>query len=114
MYVCVCVRAYPWTVAHQTPLSIGFSRPESWKGLPFPTPGDPPDSGIDHGSLESPTLASGLLTTEPPEKPHILSSAQSSHSVVSDSLQPHESQQARPPCPSPTPGVYSNSCPLSR
>ena len=36
-----------------------------------------------------------------------------SPSVVSDSLWPHESQQARPPCPSPTPGVYSNSCPSS-
>ena len=38
---------------------------------------------------------------------------QFSHSVVSDSLRPHESQHARPPCPSPTPGVYSNSCPSS-
>ena len=38
---------------------------------------------------------------------------QFSHSVVSDSLWPHESQHARPPCPSPTPGVYLNSCPLS-
>ena len=37
-------------------------------------------------------------------------SVQLSHSVVSDSLRPHESQHARPPCPSPTPGVYSNSC----
>ena len=42
------------------------------------------------------------------------SSAQFSRSVVSDSLQPHGLQHARPPCPSPTPGVYSNSCPLSR
>ena len=42
------------------------------------------------------------------------SSVQFSHSVVSDSLQPHESQHTRPPCPSPTPGVYSNSCPSSR
>ena len=41
-------------------------------------------------------------------------SVQFSHSVVSDSLQPHESQHARLPCPSPTPGVHSNSCPLSR
>ena len=41
------------------------------------------------------------------------SSVQFSHSVVSDSLQPHELQHARPPCPSPTPGVYSNSCPSS-
>ena len=40
-------------------------------------------------------------------------SVQFSCSVVSDSLQPHELQHARPPCPSPTPGVYSNSCPLS-
>ena len=41
------------------------------------------------------------------------SSVQDSHSVVSDSLQPHEPQHARPPCPSPTPRVYSNSCQLS-
>ena len=42
------------------------------------------------------------------------SSVQFSPSVVPDSLQPHESQHARLPCPSPTPGVHSNSCPLSR
>ena len=48
------------------------------------------------------------------EKPRIVtSSVQFSHSVVSDSLQPHERQHARPPCPSPTPGVYPNPCPLS-
>ena len=39
---------------------------------------------------------------------------QFNHSVVFDSLQPHESQHSRPPCPSPTPGAHSNSCPLSR
>ena len=43
-----------------------------------------------------------------------ISSVQFSHSVVSDSLRPHESQYARPPCPSPTPGVHSNSSPLSQ
>ena len=43
-----------------------------------------------------------------------LSSVQFSSSVVSNSLQPHESQHARPPCPSPTPGVYSNQCPSSQ
>ena len=42
------------------------------------------------------------------------SSVQFSHSVVSDSLQPHGLKQARPPCPSPAPGVYPNACPLSR
>ena len=50
------------------------------------------------------------------EKLYILSqpiSVQFGCSVVSDSLWPHEPQHARPPCPSPTPGVYSNSCPLS-
>ena len=41
-------------------------------------------------------------------------SVQFSRSVMSDSLRPHRLQHARPPCPSPTPGVYSNSCPLSR
>ena len=44
----------------------------------------------------------------------LFSSGQFSHSFVSDSLQPHELQHARPPCPSPTPGIYPNSCPLSQ
>ena len=37
----------PWTVAHQAPLSMGFPRQEYWSGLPFPSPGDLPDSGIE-------------------------------------------------------------------
>ena len=37
----------PWTVAHQAPLSMGFSRQEYWSGLPFPSPGNLPDPGID-------------------------------------------------------------------
>ena len=41
-------------------------------------------------------------------------SVQFNRSVMSDSLRPHESQHTRPPCPSPTPGVHSNSCPLSQ
>ena len=45
--------------------------------------------------------------------PLIFPSVQFSRSVMSDSLRPHEFQHARPPCSSPTPGVYSNSCPLS-
>ena len=43
-----------------------------------------------------------------------LSSVQFSHSIMSDSLRPHESQDTRPPCPSPTPRVHSNSCPSSQ
>ena len=48
------------------------------------------------------------------EATQTLSSVQFSRSVVSDSMWPHESQHARPPCPSPTPRVYSDSCPLSQ
>ena len=47
-------------------------------------------------------------------KAEMFSSVQFSCSVMSDSLRPHESQHTRPPCPSPTQGVYSNSCPLSQ
>ena len=57
------------------------------------------------------------FTTEPPRKPILVSQFSSvhfSHSVVSDSLRPHESQHARPPCPSQAPRVYWNSCPSSR
>ena len=39
-----------WTVAHQAPLSMGFSRQEYWHGLPFPSPGDLPDSGTKSAS----------------------------------------------------------------
>ena len=56
----------PWTVAHQAPLSMGFSRPEYWSGLPFLTPADLPNPGIE---LLSPALADGSFTTEPPGKP---------------------------------------------
>ena len=45
--------AIPWTVAHQTPLSMGFPRQEYWSGLQFPSPGDPPNPGIKPGSPES-------------------------------------------------------------
>ena len=65
---CVQLFATPWTVAHQAPLSMGFSRQEYWSGLPFPSPGDLPDSGIKPGS---PTLEADALTSEPPGKPQI-------------------------------------------
>ena len=56
----------PWTVAHQAPLSMGFSRQEYWSGLPFPSPGDLPNPGIEPGS---PALQADALTSEPPGKP---------------------------------------------
>ena len=46
----VWLLATPWTVAYQVPLSIGFSRQEYWSGLPFPSPGDLPNPGIELGS----------------------------------------------------------------
>ena len=52
-----------WIVAPQAPPSLDFSRQEYWSGLPFPTPGDLPDPGIEHSSLTSPALAGGLFTT---------------------------------------------------
>ena len=63
-----CVRLFvtPWTVGHQAPASMGFSRQEYWSGLPFPSPGDLPDSGIEPGS---PALQADILTYEPPGKP---------------------------------------------
>ena len=53
----------PWTVAHQAPLIMGFSRQEYCSGLPFPSPGDLPDPGIELMSITSPALTSGFFTT---------------------------------------------------
>ena len=56
----------PWTVAYQAPLSMAFSRQECWSGLPFPSPGDLPNPGIEP---RSPTLQADALPSEPPGKP---------------------------------------------
>ena len=53
--------ATPWTVAHQAPPSMEFSRQEHWSGLPFPSPGDLPDPRIEPWS---PTLQADALTSE--------------------------------------------------
>ena len=58
--------ATPWTVAYQAPPFMGFSRQGYWSGLPFPSPGDLPDPGIEPGS---PALEADALTSEPPGKP---------------------------------------------
>ena len=58
-----------WTVAYQAPLSMGFSRQKYWSGLPFPSPGDLPDPGIEPGF---PALEADALTSEPPGKPQYL------------------------------------------
>ena len=68
-FSCVRLFATPWTVARQTPLSMGFSRQECWGGLPFPFPWDLPKPGIKPMSHVSPTLAGGFFSTKPPGKP---------------------------------------------
>ena len=55
--------ATPWTIAHQASPSLGVSRQEYWSGLPFPSPGDLPDPGIEP---RSPALEANALTSEPP------------------------------------------------
>ena len=59
--------AIPWTIAYQAPLYTGFSRQEYWSGLPFPSPGDLPDPGINP---RSPAFQAHALTSEPPGKPN--------------------------------------------
>ena len=61
----VRLSATPWTVARQAPPSMGFSRQEYWSGLPFPSPGDLPNPGIEP---RSPTLQADSLLSEPPGK----------------------------------------------
>ena len=65
---CVQLSSVTWTVAHQAPLSMEFFRQEYWSGLPFPTPGDLPNPGVEFASLAPPALADGFIT------PHYLGS----------------------------------------
>ena len=64
--------ATPWTAAHQAPLSMGFPRKEYWSELPFPSPGDLPDPGIEAASA---ALAGGFCTLVPPGKPHSINTS---------------------------------------
>ena len=68
----LCLTLYhPWTVAHEAPLSMGFSRQEYWSGLPCPPPGDLPDPGTERVSLMSPALAGRFFTTSATRKPKL-------------------------------------------
>ena len=85
------------------------------KWLPFPSPGVLPNLGI---TPWCPALQADSKLSEPPGKPKKpavqFSSVAVQFRVMSDSFQPYETQHARPPCPSPTPGVHPNPCPLSQ
>ena len=78
-HLCVCqllsgakLFAAPWTAAHQAPLSMGFLRQRYWRGFPYASPRDLPDSGIEPGS---PALQADSSPTELPGKPHPSSSS---------------------------------------
>ena len=60
--------AIPWTIVYQAPPSMEFSRQEYWSGLPFPSPRDLSDPGIEH---KSPALQADTLPSEPPGKPWV-------------------------------------------
>ena len=70
---CVWLFVTPWTVAHQAPLSMGYSR-QDWSGLPLSSPGDLPNPGIKH---ESPTIQAVSLPSEPQGKLRVFRSIQS-------------------------------------
>ena len=95
-----------WTGAHQVPLSMGLSRQDYWKGLPCPPPGDLPYPGIESMSLTSPTLADGFFTTLTTWEA-LFYDGFCSDTLVSDFATPWTAAH-RPPCLSPTPGVYPN------
>jgi len=135
--------ATPYTAAQQAPLCMGFSRQEYWSGLPFPPSGDLPNPVIKPASLNVYLhWQAGYLPiahiheyihTVPKARKYYVSISYSSRcywgpaqctqtfgvlqfsrSVVFNSVWPHKPQHARPSCPLPTPGVYPNSCSLSR
>ena len=133
-FSCVQVFATLWTVAHQAPLSTGFSRQEYWSGLLCPPLGDLPDPGIEPASLTSPALAGGFFTTSAtwaaPDSEAIAVIQENTVKTRWLKMKPktcysvaklrqlfaqrHGRQHTRLPCPSPSPGVCSNSCLLSR
>ena len=61
----------PWTVAPQAPLSMGFPRQEHWSGLPFPSPGDLPNPGLEPTFLTSPSLAGGFFPASATWEAHV-------------------------------------------
>ena len=95
LFSCCCVRVFVtlWTVACQGPLSITFPRQEQWSGLPFPSPKDLPNPGIEPRSPAW-QVGSSPLNHQGSPKPSF-SSVQLNGSVMSDSWQPHESQASR-------------------
>ena len=80
-FSCVQLFATLWAVACQGPLCMWFSRQEHWSGLPYLSPGNLPDQGIDSTSLKSPTLAGGFFTTSATPKVLVAQSGKIYHMV---------------------------------
>ena len=99
----------PWTVAHQAPLSVGFLRQKYQSGLPFPSPGEPPNPRIKPVSC----IGGWILYHWALGKPQILLFCCCSVAKSCLTLWPQGQQHARLPRPSLSPRVCSNSCPLS-
>ena len=94
----------PWTAAHQTPLSMEFSRQEYWNGLTFLSPGDLPDPGIERGS---PALQADSILSEPPNPLKILKS-ESLHKLLCQSWAIVSIQHKFPPRPPPSASSISS------
>ena len=110
-----------WIVARQAPPSMEFSRQEYWSRLPFPSPEDLPDPGIEP---RSPELRADALTSEPPSVDYLAIDVANISWVIicihfssvaqsCPTLRSHGLQHARPPRPSPAPGACSILCPSS-
>ena len=80
--------ATPWTVAYEAPPSMGFSRQEYWSGLPFPSPGDLPDPGIEP---RSPAVQADALPSKPPGKRTAIQKTISKDLLYSTENSPHYS-----------------------
>ena len=112
--VCFWLFVTPWTVAHQAPLSMGILQA---KILEWVAMSSSKESSQPRDATQVSGITDGFFTIWATREAHrcVFSSVQFSSVVQScPTLQPHELQHSRPPCPSPTPGVYSNSCPSSR
>ena len=83
---CLTLFVNPWTVTHQVSLSMGFPKQEYRSGLPFLSPGDLPNPGIEPESPENPAKKGGFFTTEPPGKPWLLNG---NCPISSSCLPPH-------------------------
>ena len=106
----------PWTIAHQALLSMGFSRQEYWSGFPYPPPAwsilsSSSSSSQPRDQTQVSWIAGRFFTILGSPKLHIVVVQSLSHVRL---FVPHGMQHTSLPCPSLSPGVSSDSCPLSQ